>query len=108
MPKDLKPVYANVALISHGENGHSARKIGSGGGNYGRGAGTASPGAEMTMAYGLGSAPSNYAHAMVRHMHRYGNSTEDYAHIAKVTRDWATLNPRAAMYSKLVLRLLFG
>ena len=81
----------DVALISHGENGHSARKIGSGGGNYGRGAGTASPSAEMTMAYGLGSAPSNYAHAMVRHMHRYGNSTEDYAHIAKVTRDWATL-----------------
>ena len=90
----------DVALISHGENGHSARKIGSGGGNYGRGAGNASPGHEMTMAYGLGSAPSNYAHAMVRHMHRYGTVREDYAHIAKVTRDWATLNPRAAMYSK--------
>lgn len=99
----LAAIYAgiiDVALVSHGENGHSARKIGSGGGNYGRGAGAASPAAEMTMAYGLGSAPSNYAHAMVRHMHRYGNSTEDYAHIAKVTRDWATLNPRAAMYSK--------
>ena len=52
------------------------------------------------MAYGLGSAPSNYAHAMVRHMHRYGTTREDYAHIAKVSRDWATLNPRAAMYSK--------
>ena len=99
----LAAIYAgiiDVALVSHGENGHSARKIGSGGGNYGRGAGAASPAAEMTMAYGLGSAPSNYAHAMVRHMHRYGNTTEDYAHIAKVTRDWATLNPRAAMYSK--------
>ncbi len=90
----------DVALISLGDNGHSARKIGSGGGNYGRGAGNASPGHEMTMAYGLGSAPSNYAHAMVRHMHRYGTVREDYAHIAKVTRDWATLNPRAAMYSK--------
>ena len=91
----------DIALVSHGENGHSIRKIGGGGiGNYGRGAGAASPAHEMTMAYGLGSAPSNYAHAMVRHMHRYGNSTEDYAHIAKVTRDWATLNPRAAMYSK--------
>ena len=54
----------------------------------------------MTMAYGLGSAPSNYAHTMVRHMHRYGTTSEDYAHIAKVSRDWATLNPRAAMYSK--------
>ena len=90
----------DIALVSHGENGHSARKLGAGGANYGRGAGTASPSYEMTMAYGLGSAPSNYAHAMVRHMHRYGTTREDYAHIAKVTRDWATLNPRAAMYSK--------
>jgi acetyl-CoA acetyltransferase len=90
----------DVALISHGENGHSARKIGSGGGNYGRGAGSLSPAMEMTMAYGLTGASSNYAHAMVRHMHRYGTTRQDYAHIAKVTRDWATLNPRAAMYSK--------
>lgn len=90
----------DVALISHGENGHSANALGGRGSNYARGAGAASPGVEMTMAYGLGSAPSNYAHAMVRHMHRYGTSREDYAHIAKVTRDWATLNPRAAMYSK--------
>lgn len=91
----------DIALVSHGENGHSARKIGGGGaGNYARGAGVLSPGAEMTAAYGLGGAPSNYAHAMVRHMHRYGTRREDYAHIATVTRDWATLNPRAAMYSK--------
>jgi acetyl-CoA acetyltransferase len=90
----------DIALVSHGENGHSARKLGQAGGNYGRGAGNASPSHEMSMAYGLGSAPSNYAHAMVRHMHRYGTTSEDYAHVAKVTRDWATLNPRAAMYSK--------
>lgn len=89
-----------VALISHGENGHSARKIGGGGSNYARGAGVQSPAVEMTSAYGLASAPSHYAHAMVRHMHRYGLAREDYAHIAKVTRDWATLNPRAAMFSK--------
>ena len=90
-----------VALVSHGENGHSARQLGGrGAGNYSRGAGAASPAVEMTSAYGLMSAPANYAHAMVRHMHRYGNSREDYAHIAKVTRDWATLNPRAAMYSR--------
>lgn len=90
----------DTALISHGENGHSARAIGGrGAGNYGRG-GVNSPSQEMTMAYGLGGAPSNYAHAMVRHMHRFGTTTEDFAHIAKVTRDWATLNPRAAMYSK--------
>jgi len=91
----------DIALISHGENGHSARQVGGRGAtNYGRGGGAASPSVEMTMAYGLGGAPSGYAHAMVRHMHRYGTTTEDFAHIAKVTRDWATLNPRAAMYSK--------
>ena len=91
----------DIALISHGENGHSARQVGGrGAANYGRGGGAASPSVEMTMAYGLGGAPSGYAHAMVRHMHRYGTTTEDFAHIAKVTRDWATLNPRAAMYSK--------
>ena len=91
----------DIALVSHGENGHSSRAIGGRGvSNYGMGGGVKSPGAEMTMAYGLGSAPSNYAHTMVRHMHRYGTKREDYAHIAKVSRDWATLNPRAAMYSK--------
>ncbi|MEM9622646.1 MAG: thiolase [Pseudomonadota bacterium] len=91
----------DIALVSHGENGHSIRKIGGGGtGNYGRGAGVRSPAHEMSMAYGVNGAPAAYAHAMVRHMHRYGTTREDYAHIAKVTRDWATLNPRAAMYSK--------
>ncbi len=92
----------DIALVTHGENGHSANKIGGRGpSNYGMGSsGVASPGTEMTMAYGLMGASSNYAHAMVRHMHRYGTTSEDYAHIAKVSRDWATLNPRAAMYSK--------
>ena len=60
----LGAIYAgiiDIALISHGENGHSARALGQGGVNYGRGAGNASPSHEMSMAYGLGSAPSNYA-----------------------------------------------
>ncbi|MEM7252671.1 MAG: thiolase [Pseudomonadota bacterium] len=100
----LGAIYAgiiDVALVSHGENGFSSRTIGAKGRpSYGPGSGDASPATEMTMAYGLGGAPSGYAHAMVRHMNQYGNTTEDYAHIAKVTRDWAALNPRAAMYSK--------
>ena len=100
----LTAIYAgiiDIALVSHGENGFSSRSIGGrGSGNYGVGGGVTSPAMEMTMAYGLGGAPSNYAHAMVRHMHRFGTTTEDFAHIAKVSRDWATLNPRAAMYSK--------
>jgi len=91
----------DTALISHGENGFSSRKIGAKGRpSYGPGSGDASPATEMTVAYGLGGAPTAYAHAMVRHMHCHGTTPEDYAHIAKVSRDWATLNPRAAMYSK--------
>ena len=53
----------------------------------------------MTMAYGLSGAPSNYSHAMTRHNHRFGTTPEDFAHIAVVTRRWATLNPRAVMHS---------
>ena len=91
----------DVALVSHGENGYSQNKIGAKGRpSYGPGSGDASPATEMTAAYGMGGAPTAYAHAMVRHMHRFGTTREDFAHIAKVSRDWATLNPRAAMYSK--------
>ena len=88
----------DIALVSHGEAGWSYR----GGGGYGGGRGGAqiSPGAEMTMAYGTFGAPSQYAHAMVRHFHDYGTTLEDFAHIAVVTRDWAQLNPRAVMYGK--------
>jgi acetyl-CoA acetyltransferase len=54
----------------------------------------------MSMAYGLSGAPSNYSHAMTRHNYRYGTTPEDFAHIAVVTREWATLNPRAVMFSR--------
>ena len=87
----------DIALVSHGEAGWSYR---GGGGGGGGGRGQISPGAEMTMAYGTFGAPSQYAHAMVRHFHRYGTTLEDFAHIAVVTRDWAQLNPRAVMYGK--------
>ena len=86
----------DIALVSHGEAGWSYR----GGGYGGRGAGQVSPGAEMTAAYGTFGAPSQYAHAMVRHFHRFGTTQEDFAHIAVVTREWAQLNPRAVMCGK--------
>ena len=54
----------------------------------------------MTAAYGTFGAPSQYAHAMVRHFHRFGTSQEDFAHIAVVTREWAQLNPRGVMFGK--------
>ncbi len=89
----------DIALVTHGENGWSRRKIGAGGGGGYGGGGAGSPGTEMTMPYGLTGAPSNYSHAMVAHNHKYGTSTEDFAHIAVVSRQWAGLNPRAVMHS---------
>jgi len=98
----LAAIYAgiiDVALISHGQNGYSARRMR--GGSRGRGGGGAtSLSGEMTGAYGLSGAPSSYSHAMTRHNHEYGTTPEDFAHVAVVTREWATLNPRAVMHSK--------
>ncbi len=98
----LAAIYAgiiDVAVVVLGQAGWSAQR--GGGGRGGRGGGVAdNPGAQMTMAYGLSGAPSNYSHAMTRHNHRYGTTPEDFAHIAVVTREWATLNPRAVMHSR--------
>ena len=92
----------NVALVSHGENGYSARATGGRGTGRPRGGGADpwDPGSQYSTPYGLSGAPSNYSHAMTRHNHRYGSTPADFAQIAVVTREWATLNPRAIMYSK--------
>ena len=91
----------DVALVSHGQAGWSARANRGRGTGGGRGGGDPwAPGTEFTMAYGYSGAPSNYAHAMTRHNYRYGTTPEDFAHIAVVTRQWAMLNPRAVMFSK--------
>jgi acetyl-CoA acetyltransferase len=98
----LAAIYAgiiDVALVVLGQAGWSARGGGGGGGRGGPPGGD-NPGAQMTMAYGLSGAPSNYSHAMTRHNYRYGTTPEDFAHIAVVTREWATLNPRAVMHSR--------
>ncbi len=87
----------DIALVSHGQAGWSYRGAGGGGRPV---AGEIDPGTEMTMPYGVFGAPSNYAHAMVRHMHRFGTTAEDFAHVSVVTRQWAMLNPRALMFSK--------
>ena len=87
----------DTALISHGEAGWSYRGMG---GRGGGGRGEVSPAEEATAAYGIAGAPSQYAHAMVRHNHVYGTTPEDFAHISVVTRQWAMKNPRALMYSK--------
>ena len=88
----------DVALVSHGQAGWSYRGAGGGGGR--NVPGEIDPATEMTMSYGVFGAPSNYAHAMRRHMHSFGTKPEDFAHVSVVTRQWAMLNPRAVMFSK--------
>jgi acetyl-CoA acetyltransferase len=85
----------DIAVVSHGEAGWSYRGA--------RGypvRGEPDPGGEMTMAYGVAGAPSNYSHAMTRHMHQFGSTAADFGQIAIATREWAMLNPRAVMFSK--------
>ena len=96
----LCAIYSGVidtALISHGENGWSQRRVGKEGGpSYP--AHRDAPAVQMVSPYGLMGPPSYYAHAMVRHNHDYGTTPEDFAHVAVVTREWATRNPRAVMF----------
>ena len=69
-------------------------------GRFGGGGDPDASGPQFEMPYGTGGAPTQYSHAMTRHMHQYGTTQADFAQIAVVTREWATLNPRAIMYSK--------
>ncbi len=90
-----------VALVTHGQIGWSARATRGRGAGGGRGPGDPwSPEAQFVAPYGVSGAPSNYSHAMTRHNHRFGTTPADFAHISVVTRQWATLNPRAIMHSK--------
>ena len=89
-----------VALVTHGENGWSSRATRGNGTGRARGMDGWDPGSQFSNPYGVSGAPSNYSHAMTRHNHRYGSTPEDFGHIAVVTRQWATLNPRAVMFSK--------
>lgn len=89
-----------VALVSHGENGWSARATKGKGTGRPQGGDAWSPDALWSQPYGIAGAPSNYSHAMTRHNYRYGTTPEDFAHIAVGTRQWAMLNPKAIMFSK--------
>ena len=98
----LCAIYAGVidiAVVSHGENGWSQRRTGKEGGiDYPRH--PDAPAVQATMPYGFSGPPSYYAHAMVRHNHDFGTTPEDFANVAVVTREWATKNPRAVMFSE--------
>jgi acetyl-CoA acetyltransferase len=90
----------DIALVTHGEIGYSQRATQGRGTGRARGSDPWSPEAQFSEPYGVSGAPSNYSHAMTRHMHQYGTRPEDFGQVAITTRDWATLNPRAIMFSK--------
>ncbi|HEU4758621.1 MAG TPA: acetyl-CoA acetyltransferase [Dehalococcoidia bacterium] len=89
----------DVALIVHGESGHSGRL---------RGLARPqpdpwSPAAQFEAPYHVGGPATVYALACQRHMHQYGTTHEQLAEIAVATRKWAQLNPKALMRDPLTI-----
>ena len=81
--------YCEVALVTHGEAGRSARNR--------AGANQSEPGPQFEVPYGFIGAPINYAMAARRYMHQYGEdrARQAFAEIAVSTRKWAQMNPKA-------------
>ncbi len=85
----------DIAVVINGQAGYSQRSFPRAGG-----AEPWSADALYVSPYGTSGPPSQYSHALTRHMHEFGSTKEDFANIAVVTREWAGLNPRAVMHSK--------
>ena len=91
----------NVALITHGQSGHSDRSRP--GGGFRPSADPWFPASLFEAPYHVGGAPTSYALACMRHMHEYGTSHEHLAEIAVATRKWAMLNPKALMREPITI-----
>lgn len=89
-----------VALIAYGSNQRS------------HSGGLATSGANLVPSYELPFGPrmpvSGYALAAARHMHEYGTTREDLAHIAVAARQWAQLNPAAFAREDLTVDDVLG
>ena len=83
--------YCEVALVTHGEAGRSARNR--------SGSNPSDPGPQFESPYGFIGAPVNYSLACTRYMHQYGEerTRQALAEIAVATRKWALMNPKAYM-----------
>jgi acetyl-CoA acetyltransferase len=83
--------FCEVALVTHGQTGRSARTRMPADGNL--------PGPQFETPYGILGAPINYAIACSRYMHDYGEdrTRQALAEIAVSTRKWASMNPKAMM-----------
>ena len=84
-----------VALITHGQAGRSARARVERDPNL--------PTLQYESPYGIIGPPIAYSMAASRYMHRYGEdrTRQAFAEIAVATRKWATLNPKAMMREPL-------
>ena len=83
--------YCEVALVTHGEAGRSARNR--------AGANASEPGPQFEVPYGIIGPPISYSMACRRYMELYGEdrTRQALAEIAVSTRKWAQLNPKAYM-----------
>lgn len=88
-----------VALITHGQSGHSMRQRG--GARFP--ADPWSPQEQFESPYHVGGPATHYALACMRHMHQYGTTHEQLAEIAVATRKWAMLNPKALMRDPITI-----
>ena len=88
----IRAGYCDVALISHGQAGRSARA--------GVPADPNLPAAQYEAPYGVIGPPINYALSCTRYMHEFGEerTRQGMAEIAVSTRKWANLNPKAVMH----------
>src|SRR5215468_5880519 len=77
----------DVAVVCHGESGRSGVGV-----TPRRD--TALPG-QYEAPFGFGGAPTYFGMITTRHMHEYGTTLEQWAHVAVSTREWARLNPKA-------------
>src|SRR5256712_7934430 len=88
----LASVKCNVALLTYGSTAHADRRaIGTAGAT---GVGPATFINNMEDPWGL-TLIGNYAMVKTRHMHQYGTTNEQFAHISVATRRHAMRNPEA-------------
>ena len=87
----IRAGYCEVALVTHGEAGRSARNR--------AGANGSEPGPQFEVPYGIIGPPISYSMACRRYMELYGEAKtrQALAEIAVSTRKWAQLNPKAYM-----------
>ncbi|MCC7045942.1 MAG: thiolase [Alphaproteobacteria bacterium] len=93
----IRAGFCEVALITHGQTGRSARVPSPA--HVNNSPETNQPHLQYEEPYGFIGAPVNYAIACTRYMHRFGEARtrQALAEIAVATRAWACLNPRALM-----------